>query len=73
MSDVLAPGDVIYVAPKEELSKDADDDEKENVPARRMAGVWCKFRKSRAPLIVMDPHTGRVLAVVGGSATPAAS
>ena len=65
VSEVLAPGDVIYVAPKEEIAKDAEDDEKED------AGTADGWRLVQIPeiegaMVVMDPHTGRVLAVVGG-------
>ncbi len=65
VSDVLTPGDVIYVAPKEELTKDADDDEKEDAST---AEGWrlVQIPEVEGAMIVMDPHTGRVLAVVGG-------
>ena len=51
--DVLSPGDVIYVAPK-----DPED----------IAGVWSLMQipEVGGGIIAMDPHTGRVLAVVGG-------
>jgi penicillin-binding protein 1A len=51
--DVLTPGDVIYVAPK-------DPDKPE--------GVWSLMQipEVGGGLIAMDPHTGRVVAVVGG-------
>jgi len=50
VGDVLSPGDVIYVAP----SKDA--------------GKWhlVQMPDVEGALLVMDPHTGRVLAMVGG-------
>ncbi len=53
MSDLLAPGDVIYVAPKDEAN---------------LAGVWSLMQipEISGGLIAMDPHTGRVLAVSGG-------
>ena len=53
MSDVLSTGDVIYVAPKDE-----DD----------LAGTWSLMQipEVGGGLIALDPHTGRVLAVVGG-------
>ncbi|MGQ0672401.1 MAG: penicillin-binding protein 1A, partial [Hyphomicrobium sp.] len=53
VSDILAPGDVIYVAPKD--------------PAK-LDGVWSLMQipDIGGGLIAMDPHTGRVLAVVGG-------
>jgi penicillin-binding protein 1A len=53
VTDVLSPGDVIYVAPKDP----------ENV-----AGVWSLMQipEVAGGIVAMDPHTGRVLAVVGG-------
>jgi penicillin-binding protein 1A len=53
VTDVLSPGDVIYVAPKD--------------PAN-VAGVWSLMQipEVGGGLIAMDPHTGRVLAVAGG-------
>lgn len=53
VSDILSPGDVIYVAPKD--------------PAK-LDGAWSLMQipEVGGGLIAMDPHTGRVLAVVGG-------
>jgi penicillin-binding protein 1A len=53
VTDVLSPGDVIYVAPKDP----------ENV-----AGVWSLMQipEVGGGIVALDPHTGRVLAVVGG-------
>ena len=53
MADILSPGDVIYVTPKDE---------------NNLAGVWSlvQIPEVSGGLIAMDPHTGRVLAVVGG-------
>jgi penicillin-binding protein 1A len=53
VTDVLSPGDVIWVAPK-----DAD----------QPAGVWSLMQipEVGGGLVAMDPHTGRVHAVVGG-------
>lgn len=52
-SDLLAPGDVVYVSPKD--------------PAN-IAGVWSLMQipEVGGGLVAMDPHTGRVLAVAGG-------
>ena len=49
-SDVLAPGDVVYVAPAPEK------------------GHWhlVQIPNLEGALVAMDPHTGRVLAMVGG-------
>ncbi len=53
VTDILAPGDVIYVAPKDE---------------KNLAGTWTLMQipEIGGGLIAMDPHTGRVLAVSGG-------
>jgi penicillin-binding protein 1A len=52
-SDLLAPGDVIYVAPKD---------------PNNLQGVWSLMQipEVGGGLVAMDPHTGRVLAVAGG-------
>jgi penicillin-binding protein 1A len=52
-SDVLAVGDVVYVAPKDR---------------NNLAGVWSLMQipEVGGGLVAMDPHTGRVLAVAGG-------
>ena len=52
-SDLLAAGDVIYVAPKE---------------PGNLQGVWSLMQipEVGGGLVAMDPHTGRVLAVAGG-------
>ena len=53
VTDVLSPGDVIWVAPK-------DPD--------KPTGVWSLMQipEVGGGLVAMDPHTGRVHAVVGG-------
>jgi penicillin-binding protein 1A len=52
-NEVLQPGDVIYVAPKD--------------PAK-LDGAWSMVQipEIGGGLVAMDPHTGRVLAVAGG-------
>ena len=52
-SDVVALGDVIYVAPKDQAN---------------LAGAWTLMQipEVGGGLVAMDPHTGRVLAVAGG-------
>ena len=35
-------------------------------PRRRANIIWCRCRRSKGALVAMDPHTGRVLALVGG-------
>ncbi|MBO0742215.1 MAG: transglycosylase domain-containing protein, partial [Hyphomicrobiaceae bacterium] len=53
VSDVLSPGDVIWVAPKDPT---------------KPTGAWSLMQipEVSGGLIAMDPHTGRVHAVVGG-------
>lgn len=53
VSDVLNPGDVIYVAPKDK---------------EKLDGVWTLMQVPEVSggLVAMDPHTGRVLAISGG-------
>jgi penicillin-binding protein 1A len=52
-SDILSPGDVVYVAPKD---------------PNNIHGVWSLMQipKISGGLVAMDPYTGRVLAIVGG-------
>ena len=56
-ADVLKPGDVIYVSPRE--PKDAQDDTEGQWSLQQVPAVG-------GAIVVMDPHTGRVLALVGG-------
>jgi penicillin-binding protein 1A len=65
VTDVLAPGDVVYVAPQAEANEDDDEDEKQ---AAGTAEGWrlVQIPEVGGAIIVMDPHTGRVLADVGG-------
>ena len=51
-AEVLSPGDVVYVEPREV----------EGVPHLRLR----QPPKIQGALVAMDPHTGRVLAMVGG-------
>ncbi len=53
VTDILAPGDVIYVAPKD---------------PNKLDGAWSLMQipEIGGGLVAMDPHTGRVLAVAGG-------
>ena len=52
-TDILSPGDVVYVAPKD---------------PNNIQGVWSLMQipEVGGGLVAMDPHTGRVLAVAGG-------
>jgi len=51
--DVLSPGDVIYVSPKDQAN---------------LTGAWSLMQipEVSGGLVALDPHTGRVLAVAGG-------
>jgi penicillin-binding protein 1A len=66
VTDVLSPGDVIYVAPKVEDYEDEEADGKDEDTGT--AEVWrlVQIPEVGGGLIAMDPHTGRVLADVGG-------
>ena len=57
LTDVIKPGDVIYVAPREPTDTEKD-----------VAGQWSleQVPEVGGALVAMDPHTGRVLALVGG-------
>ncbi len=56
-ADVLSPGDVVYVSQK---TADDDDDAAD--------GDWLlrQVPQIEGGMVAMDPHTGRVLAMVGG-------
>jgi penicillin-binding protein 1A len=62
---VLKPGDVIYVAPREPKVK---DDGTVDGNADELKGQWSLMQPPEVSgaLVAMDPHTGRVLAIVGG-------
>jgi penicillin-binding protein 1A len=64
VTEVLAIGDVIYVAPKAEAS--TDDVEDEDDPGTAEGWRLVQIPQIEGAMIVMDPHTGRVLADVGG-------
>ena len=57
LTDVIKPGDVIYVAPREPTEEESD-----------VKGQWSleQVPAVSGAIVVMDPHTGRVLALVGG-------
>jgi penicillin-binding protein 1A len=64
VSSVLKPGDVIYVSPREpKVTKDGGTESAETVK-----GQWSlqQVPKISGALLAMDPHTGRVLAIMGG-------
>ena len=57
VSAALKPGDVIYVSPREPTEKEPD-----------VTGQWSleQVPKVGGAIVALDPHTGRVLALVGG-------
>ncbi len=72
VSDVLTPGDAVYVSPPTELdppakeskrnTKQAKAEEKPSSPSWQLMQV----PQIGGAAIVMDPHNGRILALVGG-------
>ncbi len=65
VADVLAVGDVIYVAPRRPRAKKG---KRKALTAEDVAGQWrlMQIPQVGGGITVMDPHTGRVLALVGG-------
>jgi penicillin-binding protein 1A len=65
VSAVLKPGDVVYVSPR--LPKPAADGTP-GAPDDSLKGQWSlqQVPAVGGALVAMDPHTGRVLAIVGG-------
>ncbi len=64
VTQALKPGDVVYVAPREpEKTKDGGTESADTVK-----GQWSlqQVPKVSGALVAMDPHTGRVLAIMGG-------
>lgn len=60
----LKPGDVVYVAPRApKKTKDGGTE-----PAETVAGQWSlqQVPKVSGAIVAMDPHTGRVVAIIGG-------
>jgi penicillin-binding protein 1A len=65
VSEVLKPGDIIYAAPRRPRPADG----KPLAPTEKsVAGQWSLMQipEISGAITVMDPHTGRVLALVGG-------
>ena len=67
VAEILPVGDVIYVAPSEGLTKE-DENGNEVKGAAANSNSWrlMQIPKIEGALVVMDPHTGRVLAIAGG-------
>ncbi len=69
VTDVLAPGDVVYVAPREiEPDKKKDKSSPGSDEPQIADGEWTFMQKPEVEgaIVAMDPHTGRVHALVGG-------
>jgi len=61
-ADVVAVGDVVYVAPREVAQLLATG----GAPSQRVVWSLMQVPEVGGAIVVMDPHTGRVLADVGG-------
>jgi penicillin-binding protein 1A len=70
VADILPVGDVIYVAPQENGLVKEDENGNEIKasadPAKNNGWRLVQIPKIEGALVVMDPHTGRVLAIAGG-------
>jgi penicillin-binding protein 1A len=62
-ADVVKPGDVVMVEPISESSQKAEASAANDAAARF---TLCQVPEISGALVVMDPHTGRVLAISGG-------
>ncbi len=65
LGGLLTVGDIIYVAPKAK-PKPANKDTKAAVEAPATEWELTQIPQVEGAIVVMDPHTGRVLALVGG-------
>jgi len=68
VSDVIKPGDVVMVEPTIAVSKGEPLNAKTPAPY-----TLCQVPEISGALVAMDPHTGRVLAISGGSVSRSAS
>jgi penicillin-binding protein 1A len=69
IADVLSPGDVVYVSPPTELDvMQAQEKAKKNetVTAANLPWQLMQIPKIEGAIVVIDPHNGRILALVGG-------
>jgi penicillin-binding protein 1A len=76
VNELLTPGDVVYVSPPTELDapipvkevKQAAGGKPPKVETKLVAPPWqlMQIPQIGGAAVVMDPHTGRVLALVGG-------
>jgi penicillin-binding protein 1A len=65
VADVLSAGDIIYVSPMRPRPKKG---KRKALSEADVAGKWrlMQIPKVGGAIVAMDPHTGRVLAMVGG-------
>jgi penicillin-binding protein 1A len=71
VSDVLTAGDVVYVSPPTELDPIVKEAKGGKPPKGEIVPLTPQWQLMQIPQIggatvVMDPHTGRILALVGG-------
>jgi penicillin-binding protein 1A len=65
-ADVLSPGDVVYVENKATASKQGDPGGAADGEAAGDGWLLRQAPQVEGGMVAMDPHTGRVLAMVGG-------
>lgn len=70
VSNVLSPGDVVYVAPPTELdvieAQAKSKKKAETISAETLPWQLTQIPEVEGAIVVLDPHTGRILALVGG-------
>lgn len=66
VDQVLSPGDVVYVAPVERREEDARKRRDAAAPETKTVWELMQVPEVEGAIVVMDPHTGRVHALVGG-------
>lgn len=69
-SDVLAAGDIIIAAPKEEEKPDEKNKDDKKKAEKKKSNLYSlhQIPAVNGAMVVMEPHTGRVLALTGGYA-----
>ncbi|MGN6767496.1 MAG: penicillin-binding protein 1A, partial [Rhizobiaceae bacterium] len=65
-ADVLAPGDVVYVEKKQVAEAAHDPESAGDQDVEGSGWLLRQVPKIEGGMVAMDPHTGRVLAMVGG-------
>ncbi|TAN07498.1 MAG: penicillin-binding protein 1A [Rhizobiaceae bacterium] len=65
-ADVLSPGDVIYAEQKSTAESQGDPESDASDKVEGGGWILRQVPKVEGGMVVMDPHTGRVLALVGG-------